>query len=72
MSYPVHLPSFPELGDAPPSPSFTPVDHMTMPSTSAVYHTTALELGEWDVELGTDVDTPPLVKLNTPADAPPT
>ena len=71
MSHPVHLPSFPELGDAPPSPSFTLVNHMTMLSTSAVDHTTALELGEWDVEMETGMDAPPLVKINAPADAPP-
>ena len=69
-SHPVHLPSFPEIGDAPsPSPS-SPVDHMTMPSASTVDHTTVLELGETDVDMGTGTDILPLVKLNTPVDTP--
>jgi len=71
-SHPVHLPSFPELGDNNPSPPFLPVDHTTMPSPSAVDHTTALEPGELDVDMGTGTEVPPLVKLNTSADAPPT
>jgi hypothetical protein len=40
-----------------------------MPSTSAVDHTTALELGKQDVEKGTGMNAPPLVKSNAPADA---
>ena len=71
-SHPVHLPSFPELGDMFPFPTSSPVDHTTMPSTSAADHTTVLGLGETDVDMGTGTAPPPLVNLNAPADAPPT
>jgi len=43
-----------------------------MPSASAVNHTTTLEPGEWDVDMGTGTDTSLLVKLNAPSDSPPT
>ena len=69
--HPVHLPAFPELGDAQPSPLFPSVNHMTTLSTSAVDHTTALELGEEDVEMGMGMVTSPLVTLTAPADTQP-
>ena len=72
QSHPIHLPSFPELGDTPSPPSSTPVDHTTMHRSPAVDHTTALEPGEWDVDMGTGTDASPLVKLNAPSDSPPT
>jgi len=72
QSHPVHLPSFPELGNAFPPPTSSLVDHTTMPSTSAVDHTTVLGLGETDMDMGTGTEFPPLVKLNTPADDLPT
>ena len=70
--HPVHLSSFPELGDALPSSTPSPVDHTTMPSASTVDHTTVLGLDETDVDMGTGSDLPPLVNLNTPADPLPT
>jgi hypothetical protein len=69
QSHPVHLPTFPELGDTPPHPSFSLVNHMTVPSASAVNHTTALELGEENMDMGTGMDAPPLIEPTAPADA---
>ena len=69
-SHPVHLSSFPEIGDAPPPSPSSPVDHTTMPSSSTVDHMTVLGLGETDVDMGMGTDVLLLVKLNTPADTP--
>jgi len=72
QSHPVHLPIFPELEDTHPSQQLSSVDHTTIPSTSAVDHTTTLGLDEDDMDMGTGSITSPLVKLDTSADAPPT
>ena len=72
QEHPIHLPVFPELGDTPPPPPTPSVDHTTIPSASAVDHTTALGLGEGDVDMGTGTDSSPIVKLNDFTDTLPT
>jgi hypothetical protein len=70
-SHPIHLPAFPELEDTPHHPSFSSVDHTTIPITSAIDHTTALELGEENMDMGTGTDAPPLTEHTAPTDASP-
>lgn len=69
--HPVPLPHFPELGDIyvphPPPPDV----HSSIPSSSAVDHTTVQGLGGGDDDMGMNTDFPPLVRLTAPADAPP-
>jgi hypothetical protein len=42
---------------------------MTVPSASAVDHTTALELGEENMDMGTGMGAPPLIEPTAPANA---